>query len=58
MKKLSLLFTLISFCVFSQEKKFITPDLHKNQGVGTTVQHRYRYRDHPCRQSGEQRSPA
>ena len=31
MKKLSLLFTLISFCVFSQEKKFITPDLPKNQ---------------------------
>ncbi len=31
MKKLSLLFTLISFCVFSQEKKFITPDLPKNK---------------------------
>ena len=31
MKKLSLLFTLISFCIFSQEKKFITPDLPKNQ---------------------------
>lgn len=31
MKNLFLLFILISFCVFSQEKKVITPNLPKNQ---------------------------
>ena len=31
MKKLPLLFTLISFWVFSQETRFITPELPKNQ---------------------------